>query len=88
VIGTDREPVAVSLAARAAASNRSMKISASMAVLPWLLWCFVGGVVLAVQILGGSGRYGPPRGADRDDASAVQSLKPRTTEKGLRAEEG
>src|SRR5262249_18264533 len=35
VIGTNRELLAASLAARAAASNRSMKISASMAVPPW-----------------------------------------------------
>ena len=43
------------MAARAAASSRSMKISASMAVLHGVLWRFVGGVALAVQIVGSSG---------------------------------
>ena len=35
MIGTNRELLAASLAARAAASSRSMKISASMAVSLW-----------------------------------------------------
>src|SRR5262249_40096448 len=56
---SNRELLAASLAARAAASSRSMKISANMACLPGLPLPFVGGVALAVQTVGVSERYVP-----------------------------
>src|SRR5262249_30792151 len=56
---TNRELLAASLAARAAASSRSMKISASMACLPGLPLPFVGGVALSVHFVGVSERDGP-----------------------------
>src|SRR5262249_47254595 len=65
VIGTNRELLAASLAARAAAWSRSMKTSASMACLPGLPLPFVGGVALAVQIVGVSERYGPSCGTEQ-----------------------
>ncbi|MBA0086215.1 MAG: DUF1559 domain-containing protein, partial [Acidobacteria bacterium Pan2503] len=68
VIGTNRELLAASLAARAAASSRSMKISASMACLPGLPLPFVGGVALAVQIVGVSERYVPSCGTEQTSA--------------------
>jgi len=68
VIGTNRELLAASLAARAAASSRSMKISASMAYLPGSPLLFDVGDALSVQTVGVSERYVPSCGTDQTSA--------------------
>src|SRR6516165_8613989 len=69
VIGTNREGVAASnLTTRAAASNRSMKISANMAQPPWF-----APLTLATRFRFKIGCYGPRCGPELANTSSSQS---------------